>query len=143
MAGTRLTENPSIHGLFSLLEEIRNGGIRLPKFQRPFLWDEQQRSDLLDSVFRGVPIGSVLVWRTANPKLPTYDDLSGWHVAPEQPGSTRSLLIDGHQRLMTLLAAFYPPDGPTEVEPTWYNLEAQRIDLLPLAQEGLDRRSRR
>jgi len=40
-----------------LIEDIRKGQIKIPKFQRPYVWKEAQAIRLLDSVARSYPIG--------------------------------------------------------------------------------------
>ena len=50
--------------LGKLVERIAAGKIRVPRFQRDFVWKQQDMHALLDSVFQGFPIGSILVWDT-------------------------------------------------------------------------------
>jgi hypothetical protein len=47
-----------------LAANVLDGTIRLPKFQRDFVWTRQQVLDLLDSIARGYPIGSFLLWKS-------------------------------------------------------------------------------
>ena len=47
-----------------LAVDVLDGTIRLPKFQRDFVWTRQQVLDLLDSIARGYPIGSFLLWKS-------------------------------------------------------------------------------
>ena len=47
-----------------LAADVLDGTIRLPKFQRDFVWTRQQVLDLLDSIARGYPIGSFLLWKS-------------------------------------------------------------------------------
>lgn len=47
-----------------LMFNIRNGKIRMPDFQREFVWDLSQIISLLDSVYHYYPIGSLLFWQT-------------------------------------------------------------------------------
>lgn len=48
-----------------LAADVLDGTIRLPKFQRDFVWTRQQVLDLLDSIARGYPIGSFLLWKSS------------------------------------------------------------------------------
>jgi hypothetical protein len=43
---------------------VHAGRIRLPKFQREFVWTREQVLDLLDSIARNYPIGSLLLWQS-------------------------------------------------------------------------------
>ena len=48
----------------SLAGKVVDGEIRLPRFQRDFVWSRQQVLDLLDSIARSYPIGSFLLWKS-------------------------------------------------------------------------------
>jgi len=59
----------------------------------------------MDSILKGFPIGSLLVWRTSS-----YHELNTYRVGSKtdieyQPGETRQFILDGHQRVMTLYTA--------------------------------------
>jgi len=56
--GSRLTS------ISQLLNEIRDGQIVLPDLQRDFVWDSDQIRMLFDSIMRGYPFGSLLLWET-------------------------------------------------------------------------------
>jgi hypothetical protein len=102
---------PNIQRLPSLLREIQAGEIRIPRFQRPFVWTDEQRLDLFRSIYDGIPIGSILIWRTKDNALRCYDHLGrrrlGWSVREEEAegGQVRQYVLDGHQRLTTLFDA--------------------------------------
>jgi len=103
---------PNIQRLPSLLREIQAGEIRIPRFQRPFVWTDEQRLDLFRSIYDGIPIGSILIWRTKDHALRCYDHLGrrrlGWSVREEETvegGQVRQYVLDGHQRLTTLFDA--------------------------------------
>ena len=55
---------PEVVFLGKLVERIAAGKIRVPRFQRAFVWKQTDLHALLDSVLRGFPIGSILVWDT-------------------------------------------------------------------------------
>ena len=50
-----------------LLNFIMNGNIRIPSFQRGFVWDSDRVAHLMDSIFKGFPFGTLLFWRTRTP----------------------------------------------------------------------------
>lgn len=95
--------NPSLR---SLLEDVQRGHIRVPRFQRPFVWTDSQRLDLLRSIRDNMPIGSLLVWRTIKFKLASFPSV-GPHAIPPiaelAPPTGWQYLLDGHQRVSTLL----------------------------------------
>src|ERR1035437_7169050 len=82
----------------SLIEDIKQGRIKIPKFQRPYVWDDEQALKLLDSIANSYPIGSLLIWRTGT-KLKT-ERAFGEFVLPETDDLTPTdYVLDGQQRL--------------------------------------------
>lgn len=50
----------------TILSDIKAGEIAIPEMQRPFVWDASKVRDLLDSLYKGFPVGYIIVWQ--NPK---------------------------------------------------------------------------
>ena len=48
----------------ALFLDIDAGEIKLPRFQREFVWDKEQSAKLIDSILRGFPIGTFIFWKT-------------------------------------------------------------------------------
>lgn len=48
----------------SILDYIDNGHMALPEFQRGYVWGREQVRGLFQSLYRGHPVGSLLVWAT-------------------------------------------------------------------------------
>lgn len=83
-----------------LIGMIERGELRLPEMQRRYVWRATRVRDLLDSLYRGYPSGSILVWETDKEK-PSRE------LAVEQeksPFAGHKLLLDGQQRLTSLTA---------------------------------------
>ena len=84
--------------LQSLINDIDMGVIGLPDIQRPFVWKDTKVRDLFDSMYRGYPVGYLLLWANANTD------------APKQIGTTSKqkipnlLIVDGQQRLTSIYA---------------------------------------
>lgn len=97
---------PQVIDLPKLLADVRAGHIQVPRFQRPFVWENERRVELLRSLRTGIPIGSLLVWRTSQTRLRCFETIAGVQIPPPAKGHTVSYLLDGHQRLTTLFAAF-------------------------------------
>ena len=47
-----------------LITEIEKGEIKIPKFQRDFVWSLDKTASLLDSILKGYPIGTFILWET-------------------------------------------------------------------------------
>jgi hypothetical protein len=117
--------NPSLKGL---LEDVQNGHIRVPRFQRPFVWRDEQRLQLLESIRDNMPIGSLLVWRTSQFELACFPKV-GPHTIPSSSTSSvsgRQYLLDGHQRVSTLLGVLLAP-MPSQ-SPVDSDDEAESVD---------------
>ena len=79
---------------------VRRGQLRLPEMQRRYVWPATRVRDLLDSLYRGYPSGTILVWET-DQEAPTRD------LAVNQERNvfaTQRLLLDGQQRVTSLSA---------------------------------------
>jgi hypothetical protein len=112
----------------SLVSDIEREVIALPDLQRPFVWEDTKIRDLLDSLFVGFPVGTLVLWHTSS-------DKEARALGGERPGlRATTLVIDGQQRLTSLYAvmkgvevvdkdgstrrisiAFRPRDGRFEV----------------------------
>lgn len=83
-----------------LVDMIQRGDLRLPEMQRRYVWTSTRVRDLMDSLYRGYPSGTILVWETTL-EQPTRD-----LAVPQQttPFTSYKLLLDGQQRLTSLSA---------------------------------------
>lgn len=109
-----LFSDPSVQFLQKLLEDVRKGDIILPRFQRPFVWDKERRLELFDSVRRGIPIGSLMIWETRalgdDVQVVPKTELGPFKLPAVPERATRRYLLDGEQRLMTLYFALHRPE---------------------------------
>mgnify|MGYP003511899131 CR=1 FL=1 len=48
---------------------IRSGEVAIPEIQRPFVWDGSKVRDLMDSLYKGFPVGYIIVWKNPDIKL--------------------------------------------------------------------------
>jgi hypothetical protein len=125
---------PQVIDLPKLLADVRAGHIQVPRFQRPFVWEDERRVELLRSLRVGIPIGSLLVWRTSQNRLRCFDGIAGVAIPEPAQGQTVSYLLDGHQRLTTLFAAFAIPQ-PSSLSAPGSDSEAPEPIYFDLDQE--------
>ena len=104
---------PEVVFLGKLVERIVAGKIRVPRFQRPFVWKQADLHALLDSVLRGFPIGSILVWDTEK-SVDTTQSVGPIEVRPH-PGGLVGYLLDGQQRVSVLVGTLRLPDGADSI----------------------------
>jgi hypothetical protein len=111
-----------------LASRVREGRIRLPKFQREFVWSRQQVLDLLDSIARNYPIGSLLLWRSSF-NLASDRSIAGLQVASYDGSDDTTYLLDGCQRMSTMCGALYwePEGDPNTYWNLVYDLEEERF----------------
>ena len=87
----------------ALFQEIDSGQIKLPMFQREFVWDKEQSAKLIDSILKGYPIGTFIFWKTRE-ILGSVRNI-GNHKLPETPtGDYAQYILDGQQRITSLYA---------------------------------------
>ena len=77
---------------------IKTNKIVIPAFQRRYIWSYNQICDLLQSIYRGYPIGSIIVWRHKKGAI-DYDCIIN---ESESEQSHLDYLLDGQQRIKSL-----------------------------------------
>ncbi|MGH9190442.1 MAG: GmrSD restriction endonuclease domain-containing protein [Acidimicrobiales bacterium] len=86
-----------------LMDQVTHGELRLPEIQRGYVWKPAQVAGLIDSLYRGYPSGSVLLWET-NEQV-TEKDLAS--AGATGVSMIKPLyLLDGQQRLTSLHRVF-------------------------------------
>ena len=78
----------------TLLGYVADGTIAIPEIQRPFVWDSTKVRDLIDSLYKGFPVGYIITWKNPDVKLKDGNSSEG-----------KQVLIDGQQRITALTAA--------------------------------------
>ena len=82
------------HPIQHVLSWIQAGEIAIPEIQRPFVWDSKKVRDFIDSLYRGYPVGYIIIWQNPNVKLKDGVSSKG-----------KKILIDGQQRITALMTA--------------------------------------
>ena len=85
------------YNLSSLVDDIEMGTIGLPDIQRPFVWKNSKVRDLFDSMYKGYPVGHLLLWENGQ-----TDDRTIGVETKQHP--SRLVIVDGQQRLTSLYA---------------------------------------
>jgi hypothetical protein len=88
-----------------LIDRITSGDIRIPAFQRDFVWEADQVAFLLDSIYKGFPIGTVILWRT-DARLKVEKDLGSFKLPEPAKDYPVNYVLDGQQRLTSLFSTF-------------------------------------
>lgn len=100
---SNISNTPSVSQYPHLLSAIETGRIKIPRFQRRFVWSLIDSARLIDSVIKGYPVGTFIYWRT-NERLRSIRDLGGIDLPEPPDGETVNYVLDGQQRLTSLFA---------------------------------------
>jgi hypothetical protein len=105
---TRLERRPEAtsYVVDDLMELVRDGRVRVPAFQRGLRWNDRDRIDLFDSIYKGYPIGTLLLWkREGGAESVTFGDFS----VDAAKINDALFLVDGQQRVTTLASTLLVP----------------------------------
>lgn len=114
----------------NLIDRVERGEIRIPAFQRGFVWDAERISFLMDSIHKGYPFGSVILWQTRE-RLKTERQLGPFQLPDPEDNFPINYVLDGQQRLTSIFGTFQTdltPEG-SEGWPTVYFDFAADVDL--------------
>ena len=96
---------PSNPRIASLLSDVTKGNLKIPVFQREFVWKDEQIMSLLDSIYQGYPVGSLLLWSTKE-RLKHERNVGGFRLPNAPEDYPVQYVLDGQQRLTTLYGVF-------------------------------------
>lgn len=82
------------HSVENIISWINSGEIAIPEMQRPFVWEASKVRDLMDSLYKGYPVGYIIIWKNPDVKLKDGTFSNG-----------KKIVIDGQQRITALTAA--------------------------------------
>jgi len=88
----------------TLLADIEKGLIKIPQFQRDYVWSKANAAKLIDSILKGYPIGTFITWKTRE-ELRVVKDLGGITLPPVPDGDFAEYVLDGQQRMTSLFCA--------------------------------------
>jgi hypothetical protein len=84
-----------------LFADIDSGRIKIPKFQRDFVWTKDQTAKLIDSIIKGYPIGTFIFWKT-NEELRHMKNIGNVELPNPPAGEPVNYVLDGQQRITSL-----------------------------------------
>ena len=89
----------------NLIDRVSSGDIRIPAFQRDFVWASEQVAFLIDSIYKGFPIGTIILWQT-DERLNTEKHLGSFELPEPKRDYPTNYVLDGQQRLTSLFSVF-------------------------------------
>lgn len=106
--------------LREILSKIEKGEFAIPVFQRDFVWQKKQVIDLFDSLSKGYPIGSIILWKPDIKMSRSKDILSDAIIEPSDP---YYYVLDGRQRLTTFYGCIKNDENKEDIFKLFYNLD--------------------
>lgn len=95
----------------AIIDLVTRGQIRIPAFQRGFVWDPERVAYLMDSIYKGYPFGSLMFWRTKE-QLKFDRDLGPFKLPEPKEDYPVDYVLDGQQRVTSIFGVFQ-----TEMKP--------------------------
>ena len=103
-----------------VIDKISSGEIRIPSFQLGFVWDSDAVAFFVDSLYKGYPVGAVLLWRTRE-QLVNERDLGHFTLPEPTKDYPIDYVLDGQQRLTSIFSVFQTELTPQE-DANWQDI---------------------
>ncbi len=122
-----------------LISGIDSSKIQVPPFQRSFVWRPADIRYLLDSIYRGYPIGSFIFWKTTR-KLPHTRSIGNINFEQREvaPGAEISYVLDGQQRITSLFAAVKGADIDGERFRFLFDIRSKKFLVSKVGSSNID-----
>ena len=94
-----------------LMDQVAEGQYRVPEFQRDFVWEAGKICMFFDSILRGYPVGSIILWSPKTEKFRCIENIGGVIVVRNDQGASNereTYILDGRQRITSLLSVLHP-----------------------------------
>lgn len=103
-----------------IIEHVMSGSLRIPAFQRGFVWDAERVAFLMDSIYKGYPFGAAILWRTKE-QLKTERNLGPFKLPAREPEYPIDYVLDGQQRMTSVFGVFQT-DIVADGDASWTNI---------------------
>lgn len=105
-----------------LLSKLEDGDYQIPKFQRDFVWEKSKVALLIDSILKGYPVGTFILWKTKD-KLNSLKKIGNTIFKDPPKDDYIYYVLDGQQRMTSLYLAI------NGIETEYDNYSELYIDL--------------
>lgn len=127
-----------------IIDKISCGEIRIPSFQRGFVWEPDDVAFFMDSLYKKYPVGAVLIWRTHD-QLQNERRLGRFNLPNPSKDYPVDYVLDGQQRITSLFSVFQTELTPSD-DASWMDIyyligcseNPQQSKFLPLAPSDAD-----
>ena len=108
-----------------IYKKVEAGKYGIPSFQRDYVWTPPKIVDFFDSIWKGYPIGAVILWKP-DAEMPTKDILTD---KPQTGLSPEYYVLDGRQRLTTFYGCVQHKRESDRKFELYFNLETEQFSF--------------
>ena len=123
----KISIRPEREYLREIVNKMQDGQYAVPAFQRDLVWDTSQIIDLFDSISKGYPIGSAILWRPR--PTDTYPIKTIYDKIEISAKEAQYYILDGRQRLTTFYCCVIDYEGKPSKFKLCYNLEKDSFEF--------------
>lgn len=98
-----LRSKPDRIDIDNIKYQIEQGELKVPQFQRDFVWNIEESAKLMDSIVKGYPIGAFTFWKTKN-RLRSVKNIGGLTLPDSPANDFVNYVLDGQQRITSIYA---------------------------------------
>ena len=122
--------------LKKVFDELENGNIKIPRFQRGYVWERSKIVKLLNSIYHQYPIGSFFIWVASLDYKNFCRDIAELNLPEEPEANNYSFILDGQQRITSLYVALKGKRlNGTNFSSICFNLEKKEFQIPRLKNE--------
>ncbi|MGX8700964.1 GmrSD restriction endonuclease domain-containing protein [Caproiciproducens sp.] len=88
-----------------IISQIYSGALRIPSFQRGFVWEPEDVAFFMDSLYKKYPVGAILIWRTKE-RLHSERNLGRYSLPEPKEEYPIDYILDGQQRITSIFSVF-------------------------------------
>lgn len=88
-----------------VFHELEQGNMRIPRFQRSYVWERAKIVKLLNSIYHEFPIGSFFLWEADTEMEGFCRDITEFGFPAKPAANKFTFILDGQQRITSLYVA--------------------------------------
>jgi hypothetical protein len=122
--------------LKKIFSELENGNIKIPRFQRGYVWERSKIVKLLNSIYDQYPIGSFFIWVASLDYKNFCREITELNLPEHPEANNYSFILDGQQRITSLYVALKGKKlNGTDFSSICFNLEKKEFQIPRLKNE--------
>lgn len=119
-----------------IFQELEQGNMRIPRFQREYVWERSKIVKLLNSIIHSYPIGSFSLWETDTSMEALVRNIPELNLPTQAQSNRFVFILDGQQRITSLYVAMKGKKlGDVDYSTICYNLDKKVFTIPRLKSE--------